>query len=406
MDNLWSRTEINEEVIIMFCPICGAKVDRDHHMYCPNCGASLQKHGPAMDHLGSRIVETYEELGKGITDQVKGTWTHAMTSINSMVGERGTIQLDLRDVFSAVFKKHTKEEAEILFTAGTPLTTPPEQSISTAWPKPWLFSRILGSFALAYLFLLICTYVFQNPNSIPGLIVIGSFAVPFSLLIFFWETNAPMNISIYEVSRMFFIGGSASLVITLFLYTFFPVQGLSLIGVVFVGLIEELGKLSIIAYFVRRLNPTYILNGLLIGAAIGAGFASFESAGYAFTLGLQYGSSTMLSTIFERAWSSIGTHTVWAAISGAALVYVKGTGRLTRKHLFNSKFIQLFLVPIVLHALWDLPLQVFHTLRLVLIIVVGWVFIFTFINAGLKQIMRINQEARALEVDHTGETNF
>jgi RsiW-degrading membrane proteinase PrsW (M82 family) len=379
------------------CTNCGAAVNLDTQNFCTTCGEKLKSfHQDGADMKNSQEAfsssfGTNGEMGGGFSDQVRGTISQAAQKINSMVGEEGTIDLNLRDVFSAVLKKHTQEEAEILFTSGTKLTTPSEQEISTAWPKPWLFARVLGVLAIAYIFLFICTYVLQSTNTIPGLIMIGSFAVPFSLLIFFWETNAPMNISIYEISKMFFTGGTASLVITLLLYSFFPIDGLSVVGAVFVGIIEEVGKLVIIAYFIKRLNPKYILNGLLIGAAIGAGFAAFESAGYAFNLGVSYGNEAMLSTIVNRAWTSIGTHTVWAAISGAALVYVKGIQPLKKEHVFNRKFIRLFLVAVALHAMWDIPLQVMHNLRLILLIIVAWIFIFTFINAGLKQIMRFNQ---------------
>ena len=120
--------------------------------------------------------------------------------------------------------------------------------------------------------------------------------LPFSLLIFFWEMNAPRNISIYETAKMFFVGGTASLVLTLFLYSIFPVYDLNYSGAIAVGVVEEVGKLAVVIYFIRKLNPKFILNGLLIGATIGAGFAAFESAGYAFNFGMIYGDQAMISS--------------------------------------------------------------------------------------------------------------
>src|SRR5690625_3186199 len=135
-----------------------------------------------------------------------------------MVGEQGVIDVNLRDVFSSVFKKHTKEEAEALFITGTEMTPPEESEIPTIWPKPWLFSRVFLVLAMTDILLYISASIFENINAIPGMIIIGSFAVPFSLLILFWEMNAPRNISIYEVAKMLFVGGAASLVATLFLF--------------------------------------------------------------------------------------------------------------------------------------------------------------------------------------------
>ena len=57
--------------------------------------------------------------------------------------------------------------------------------------------------------------MFENPNLLPGLIFIGSFAVPFSTLIFFLEMNAPRNISIFVITTLVAIGGIASLIVAL-----------------------------------------------------------------------------------------------------------------------------------------------------------------------------------------------
>lgn len=383
-----------KEVIFLFCTNCGLKVTDSRSKFCTSCGAKLEGPMELQVHVGDEadsfkeVSSTVEGDVKSISEQVKGAFLHTTEKINGMVGEKGNIDLKLGDVFSAVLKKHTKTEGEILFISGTELTTPKESEISTSWPKPWLFSRVFLVFAITYILLYISTFTFQNPNALPGLIVIGAFAVPFSLLIFFWETNAPRNISFYEIAKMFFVGGASSLVITLFLYSIFPVSELDYTGAIGVGVMEEVSKLLIIAYFIKRLDVKFILNGLLIGAAIGAGFASFESAGYAFNLGLVYGDQAMISNIFNRAWMSIGGHVVWAAISGAALVYVKGNKPLNSNHFTDGRFIKLFLVPIALHSIWDMPLyflQGFYFLFLILIIT-AWIFIFTLMNAGLKQL--------------------
>ncbi|MFD1037488.1 PrsW family intramembrane metalloprotease [Virgibacillus byunsanensis] len=380
----------------MFCYNCGVQTDYDRVKFCSSCGVLLEGEGRQQGHYEENNKEssaTVEEPVKDISQQAKGTFLQATERINAMVGEQGNIDLNLRDVFSSVFKKHTKEEGETLFIAGTVMTTPAESEISTSWPKPWLFSRVFIVLAITYILLSISTYTFHNMNALPGVLMVGSFAVPISLLIFFWEMNAPRNISVYEIAKMFFIGGASSLVITLLLYTMFPVYDLNYTGAVIVGIVEEVGKLVIIAYFIKKLNTKFILNGLLIGATIGAGFAAFESAGYAFNFREVYGDEAMISIIFLRAWSSIGTHVVWSAIAGAALVYVKGERPLQGDHFFDSKFVKLFLVAVVLHAVWDMPiylLQHFY-LQYIILIVIAWIFIFTLVNAGLKQIMRLSE---------------
>src|SRR5690625_4863411 len=202
--------------------------ETSNHGHTVAYAESIETAGSASEQQAAQQVaatsdRAHSHHAANFSDQVKDTFLQATERINRMVGEEGQIDLNLRDVFSDIFKKHSKEEAEKLFITGTELTTPKEKDISTSWPKPWLFARIFVVFAITYLLLSISAYTFDNIYAIPGLIVIGSFAVPLSLLIFFWETNAPRHIKIYEIAKMFFIGGAASLVTTLILYSVFPV---------------------------------------------------------------------------------------------------------------------------------------------------------------------------------------
>src|SRR5699024_1609118 len=134
--------------------------------------------------------------------------------------------------------------------------------------------------------------------------------------------NAPQNISLYEIAVMFFVGGAASFPATLILHSIFPVYDLTFSSAIIIGVVEEVGKLAIIIYFINKLNPKYILNGLLIGAAIGAGFAAFESTGYAFAADF-FGSQSMISVTLLRAWSGICKRTLWCAIVWRYIVLVK-----------------------------------------------------------------------------------
>ncbi|EUJ51065.1 PrsW family glutamic-type intramembrane protease [Paenilisteria rocourtiae] len=310
----------------------------------------------------------------------------------------GAQHLGLGDIFADVFKKHPKSDSEKVFIAGTTYTTPNEADIASSWTRPFLFSRVFFALAITYLLLFACTYIFSNSNTIPGLMVIGSFTMPFSVLVLFFEINAPRNISFFDVLKMFFIGGVAALVATLILYDLIPVGKLNYFNAFLVGIIEETGKMLIVALFIVALKPKYILNGLLIGAAVGAGFAAFESLGYAFNYSieaaavfknLQFAGDTMLNIIFSRGWQSVGGHVVWAAISGAALMIAKGANpKLQMRHIFTGSFLSLFIIPIGLHFIWDCPWNPLPQIafKQILLIVVAWVVIFSLINKGLRQI--------------------
>ena len=65
---------------------------------------------------------------------------------------------------------------------------------------------------------------------------------------------------------------------------------------------------------------------------------------------------------------SIGTHVVWTAIAGAAIVYVKEENPFKQEHLLNSKFIKLFSVSVILHSIWDMPLYFFTSFQFLIYI--------------------------------------
>ncbi|MGN0569611.1 MAG: PrsW family glutamic-type intramembrane protease [Candidatus Fimenecus sp.] len=376
----------NNEATQKFCTNCGQKIDSSNK-FCPSCGAT-QGTGTNPD-----LQATATELFEGAKKVAGKTMNTVIKKANELTGETGEVKLNLKDLVSNVFKKHSKEEQEELFICGTAKTTPKENEISSSWPKPWLYSRIFLMFAITFGLLSVVAEWFSNTNAIPGLIFVGALAVPFSTVIFFFEVNAPRNMSLFEVIKIFFVGGALSLVATLILFEFAPVGELDYIGATIVGIVEEAGKLVIVAYFCKNAKVKHILTGLLIGSAVGAGFAVFETAGYAFNYLLVEGWETMLEVIYLRAILSLGGHVVWAAISGAALVLVKGAEDLEKEHLLNPRFLKIFAVPVVLHAVWDMPIPVPVNIPIVQIAltVLSWVMVLVLINTGLKQLSKTNK---------------
>lgn len=368
--------------------------------YAPVSAGKQESRGQGETAAARGGEQQLADISRQTVTTLKGGLDTLTSKINAMAGESGSVDLRLRDLFSGVFKKHTREESEEIFIAGTLKTTPAETDIAVSWPKPWLFSRVLLVLLAAFALLYVCVAQFGNPNAIPGLMFLGALAIPFSVLIFIFETNAPRNISIFEVTKMFFVGGTASLVLTLFLFEIFPSRELDYIGALIVGVVEELGKLLAILIFVKLLNPKYILNGMLIGASIGAGFAVFETAGYAFRYYLMSSGniSALTDILFLRGWSSLGGHVAWAAIIGAGLVMVKGESPLSGQMLFHVKFQTFFFLPVILHAVWDCPLLAKEfVLKLIALIAIAWIILLVLLNVGLKQIERLCKSADSFQ---------
>lgn len=353
----------------------------------------------------SAVKDSLEPAVSTVKKHVTKTVDTITETVNVMAGGSGKVDLRLKDLFSAVFKKHESHEAEELFICGTKYTTPEEDRISADWPKPWLFSRIFLLLFAAFYILLVCYSAFENTNVIPGIIFMGSCMVPFAVLIFFFEVNAPRNISIFDVVKIFFLGGCASLLVTLFIFSIYSVDTIDYAGAIMIGIIEEIGKLIIVAWFIRQMKEKkYILNGMLIGAAVGAGFAVFESAGYAmryYIMGLLVGGSsvgydTMLDVIYGRALLSPGGHIAWAAFSGATLLMVIGMNEFKWSYLWSAKFLKFFIIPVVMHAIWDMPFTIMKMgsfqLKHIILIALIWIVILVLLHRGLEEINKLTKK--------------
>ena len=210
----------------------------------------------------------------------------------------------------------------------------------------------------------------------------------------------------YSVITTFFVGGCASLVATLLLFSIYSVDELDFVGAFMVGLIEEIGKAVIVYAILRKLGRLSTMTGLLVGATVGAGFAAFESAGYALRplMGMmQYAGyqgvfekmiDAINNTIFLRAVLAPGGHVAWAAISGAAFVIAaKAKGAINTSLFTEKRFLRLFAIPVILHFLWDSPLamwinEIFPYAGYVALIVVVWIVVLILINMGLAEVSR------------------
>lgn len=361
--------------------------------YCSNCGRPLQEGAMFCGNCGKPIDrQTTTGSVRPEPATVKGSSDNSWVNhLSDYVGNDKPVNLNWKVLFSDVMTKHTLEDAEEIFIVGTPKTTPPVEEVSKDWPHPWLYSRVFLMFFVTFALLWICCSVFGNPNALPGLIVVGSFTVPLSTVVLFLELNAWRNISLYEVMKTFFVGGGASLVATLFLFSFVGAYDLSFFGAFLTGVVEETGKAIIVYYFLRRMENLTILNGMLIGAAVGAGFAAFESSGYAMNFLFQGGWDVMMDVIFLRGFLTPGGHVVWAAISGAGLVMASKAlgGDMSISVLTNQKFLRLFVIVVLLHALWDSPLasigQEVYLIPIALTLA-AWVVVMILINMGLAEV--------------------
>ncbi|GBF74880.1 putative PrsW family intramembrane metalloprotease [Paenibacillus sp. 598K] len=376
----------------MYCPSCGYEVERDAR-FCGGCGSKLM---PAEAAAASETVDSRPRSENGAGgDSSRSPSSGGMLQdfadrLHRVAGFEERVEIKLKDIFSDTFKRHSETDAERLFIVGTSTTTPTMDQLIETWPKPWLFMRIFIVAMIGFLGFYLGFMFFENANLLPGLIMVGSFVVPISLLIFFWEINAPQNIPLYRVMYYVFIGGMLSLVIALL---FFETVGRLGIHAIIVGVIEETAKVLAVLWCLRkRPQEHYILNGLLVGAAVGTGFAAFESAGYALRMGA--GSfNEMFTTIFWRGLLAPGGHIVWAALSGAAICMVKGRKPWSWSMLQDPRFLRIFIIVVGLHAAWNSSFSAtLFPLSYLLLTAISWIFAFAMIHAGLQQVSQLKQQ--------------
>jgi len=380
-----------------YCGNCGEKIDGEPR-FCPRCGKPLKISLDKKVHSEEESRSPKKEEDDSIIEK-----------LNKYLGNNKKADLNWRVLFSDIFERHKQEDAERIFICGTKETTPHINDVAKGWPHPWLYSRVFLMFVMTFALLWVCCSIFDNTNTLPGLIVVGSFAVPLSTMVMFLEMNVYRNISFYQVISIFFIGGCASLVAALLLFSIIPTGELDYIGAILVGIIEETGKAVIVCYFINKMKIDNILGGLLVGASVGAGFAAFESAGYAMNpllqfmqyagyaaaYGQQVDGSVILdainSSIFTRGFLAPGGHVAWASISGVALSMTgKKHGFSSWTMMTKSDFLRLFIIPVVLHAAWDCPFvtDISEDLFIgyVALCVAVWIVLLMLIDMGLAEV--------------------
>jgi RsiW-degrading membrane proteinase PrsW (M82 family) len=233
-----------------------------------------------------------------------------------------------------------------------------------ARPRPgrsWLRTFLTG--LLLWIATVVVTFVTGNPNLIPTLVMLGSFLVPVTFVMWAFERRETGELTAALVFRTFITGGVLGVLGASVLesYLLHPSAFLFL-GV---GLIEEAVKLAALALLTRHLAVKSVRDGMILGAAVGFGFAAFESAGYAFTaLFTVDGLSLMqvVQTELLRGLLSPVGHGLWTAILGGVLFSAS-----TREHFaITGRLILAYLGVSALHALWDSMHDIALILTLVL----------------------------------------
>ncbi|MBQ8039562.1 MAG: PrsW family intramembrane metalloprotease [Lachnospiraceae bacterium] len=307
-----------------------------------------------------------------------------------------------REIFSEMFKNHTDEQKEKILVSGCKEFMPSEARMLKEWQRPYMFFRFGVCVLIFVLILRVVCIKYPAPTFLALLLTVPACIGPMTILIFMWEMNVPKNISILELIKYVLYSGVIGGVITFVLR---DLIGIADNAPANIGgpLPEEIAKFIIVYLIIRKINCKYILNGLLIGCAVGAGFAAEESMGYAFSQLIDYGIDAMHDINFLRGWSSMGGHSVWSAMYGAALVYAKKDEPLKISHIANKTVIIYWIIPLVLHFIWNTPIGAYmggnsdmvEFAKMIILIIIAWIIIFKLLRKGLVQVIKVSDKAAA-----------
>ena len=186
-----------------YCSNCGKPMD-DKDAFCGNCGKKSVIIGgsdsgavpPPFQPQWQGWQQSYQGQHPGGTNKSSSI----IGSINDYIGNDKPVKLNWKVLFTDVFKRHTTAEAEEIFVCGTARTTPPLSAVTSTWPHPWLYSRVFLAFVVSCIILVFSFNLWENWNLIPGIIAVGSFAVPLTTMVLFLEVNSNSDRLIHLVT--------------------------------------------------------------------------------------------------------------------------------------------------------------------------------------------------------------
>ncbi len=234
--------------------------------------------------------------------------------------------------------------------------------------------------------------------------------IPFTLMFFLWELDMFTGFSVFEAFGLALAGGVSCLVVSLPIQNALAAAGSGMVLRTFADhVILLLMAVALMSFGRKRM---YGLSGMVMGAAIGAGFTVLQlfrdavlqssSASYAFAPGVE---------------SFFGNYSLWLAASlGALCLRTKGE-RLKPLDLLDVRFLGLFILGIAENLLqsadsaalgtsfaflnqklFTLPiLKVDVVLKEPILLVIGWTALILTIRPCLRQALRVGNWKRAPE---------
>jgi hypothetical protein len=148
---------------------------------------------------------------------------------------------------------------------------------SRARPRPrreWLRVFLVG--LLLWVATVVTTFWTANANLVPTVILLGSFLVPATFVVYVLERHADQVLTGQRIFTAFLYGGVLGVLGASILEAEFLKEP-SIATYIGVGLIEEAAKLAALWAIAWRLPRYTMRDGILLGGVVGLGFAALEN---------------------------------------------------------------------------------------------------------------------------------
>lgn len=285
------------------------------------------------------------------------------------------LKISFRDVMAPAFRRHARGEA---FRTLTRQPENPQASVSR-WQMPWMYLRLFG--ILLFMAAVCIACIMLDISALPAPYIYAFFwcaaLVPLTLAMFLWELDPFANVSIFEMMGLALLSGVVCVLLgtpvdnSIISGYFDPVWGYVKDSVLMLGL-----TIFVLACTHKRM---YGLDGLALGAAIGAGYALFSQLMTSIAVTRNY------LEVMQAATTAVpmffGNHALWfAPVAGALGLRMRGE-KINIRHFLDVRLILLILLGFAENYLMNSAKSPF-----------GW----TFLNADLIALTRTD----AIQVKH------
>lgn len=221
------------------------------------------------------------------------------------------------------------------------------------WAPRWWGILLIG--LALWIATVSAAFLTGNLLLLPSIVLLGSFLVPVTGVVWYLDHDPSPALSPRRITTAFIIGGLLGVLVASML-EFWLVYGPGPIGMLKVGLIEEFVKGAAIVLIALGITSFSTRDGMVLGAAVGFGFAALESSGYAlaslFVVQGQHLYLSLSSVVFTELVRGVLApfgHGLWSAVIGGVIFHAARKGHLR----LTWSVVIAYLGVAILHAAFD-----------------------------------------------------